>query len=180
MARGPTINLQVADNERFYVAFTRWWEEAASDYGRSMGRPLIWLGCAWLILRPFAPLVYLASAPDTPPELVTVCRTATSRSLSEYLSTIARQFLPAALNSAIATSPTWLRCATANSPFVMFVLNALQVISFVSFAALFCCRVASSVSHQERVSGRVRIAPGYYSFLRPGSCGAAEVNSTVR
>jgi hypothetical protein len=35
MARGPTINLQVADNEHFYVAFTRWWEEDWSWEGLS-------------------------------------------------------------------------------------------------------------------------------------------------
>jgi hypothetical protein len=37
--------------------------------------------------------------------VVAICKAATSPSISEYLSAIARQFLPAALNSAIATSP---------------------------------------------------------------------------
>lgn len=116
-----------------------WLYDVLSDYGRSMGRPLIALLGAWtffstaylLLLTP----PYSVGGPDIAAE---VCQGMAWPSRTELWTASAREFLPSLFGmSSVSNRPEWLRCAEGNHQFLFFALSVSQVMTFIACVSLF-------------------------------------------
>ncbi len=100
-----------------------------SDYGRSMGRPVLTLATAWAV---FATLYLLLL---TPPYMTVGCAASTFPSRMQIWVAAAHAFLPTLFGT--AARPDWLRCAEADHPLLLLMLSVTQVVVFVAAVSLF-------------------------------------------
>lgn len=109
-----------------------WAYEKLSDYGRSMGRPLLLLLIAWGL---FATLYLLIL---TPPYSAEACAGVGWPSRLEILVAAAQEFLPSLFGAAnISNQPEWLRCGEGAHPFLFFTLSVAQIVTFIALVSLF-------------------------------------------
>ena len=117
-----------------------WLYEKLSDYGRSMGRPLLWLAGSWLAA---AVIYWWAFMPPYNADAMGLssgtCQSmGGTREWNELLATAGREFLPSLFGMAnTANRPEWLRCAEAAHPLWFFLIGAAQIVIFVACVSLF-------------------------------------------
>jgi uncharacterized protein YjbI with pentapeptide repeats len=119
--------------------FASWLYDVLSDYGRSMGRPVIALFGAWAF---FATAYLLLLTPPYsvggPNIVAETCQNMAWPSRAELWVASAREFLPSLFGmSSVSNRPEWLRCAEGNHPLTFFALSVSQVAAFIACVSLF-------------------------------------------
>src|ERR1043166_4336295 len=119
--------------------FASWLYDVLSDYGRSMGRPLIALLGAWTF---FATAYLLLLTPPYsvggPNIVAETCQNMAWPSRAELWTASAREFLPSLFGmSSVSNRPEWLRCAEGNHQLLFFVLSVAQAMTFIACVSLF-------------------------------------------
>jgi hypothetical protein len=134
--RAHRFRTDAAPTARVMGLFYEW----MSDHGRSMGRPLVWLFCAWITAAVsyaelFSPPYHSGGVGIAIEE----CEKIIARpSMDDYLVSAAHQFLPSLYGIVTnANRPEWLRCGEADHPLLYLGVATIQVLIFFVTVALF-------------------------------------------